>query len=146
MNSWLTISIAIGVTTLAHAATAQDTPEALGKRLFNGELPLVARLRHSTDPMPSSAVTCANCHQTGCEAGQVEPQAPPTLGPNHLLAPLKRISGPPVAYDQAAFCRILETGLTPSHTLSARLMPQYQIEPAHCAALWEYLTGDTHGC
>lgn len=140
------VSVLSMVVLLATWASAEDEAEITGERLFHGELPLVATLRHSEQQLPQKAITCANCHSTGCTAGQSEPSAPPTLGPVHLLSKVKRIAGPPVAYDLPGFCRVLETGRTPAHTVTARTMPQFIIDNQSCAALWAYLTGDSHGC
>lgn len=132
--------------TLAATASAEENAVAIGERLFTGALPLSATLRHSNEQLPQAAITCSNCHMVGCTAGQTEPAAPPTLGPLHLLSEVRRISGPPVAYDVKGFCHVLETGRTPAHTVTARTMPQYTMDAQSCAALWAYLTGESHAC
>lgn len=140
----------IGVVALGCAFGAwpilSDTGSQTGKRLFEGDLPLKATLRHSTDLLPTGATTCKNCHTVSCDTGRSDPLAAPVLGPNHLLTELQRISGPPVAYDRQSFCRVLTSGRTPAHTVTARLMPQYIIDEQHCADIWKYLIGETHDC
>ena len=126
----------------AFAATPLAASD-LGQRLFKGEEPLAAHLRHSDFDLPPTAATCSNCHKLGCGNGDA---VAPALGPDHLLRALKRGSGPAVAYDEAGFCRVLQTGRTPSHTVVLREMPLFKIDAPQCAALWAYLTGEVHAC
>jgi len=53
---------------------------------------------------------------------------------------LPRRGGPPVAYEQASFCRTLRTGVDPSHIVLPRTMPRFEADDTQCAALWDYLT------
>lgn len=146
MRRYLLISTFALAFVLSAASSFGNSLSNVGKNLFEGTLPLTATLRHSSELLPTNAITCKNCHDSGCTAGREDPLAPPTLGPVHLLTKVQRISGPPVAYDQESFCRVLTTGRTPAHTVTGRVMPQYQIDDKSCAAIWNYLTGDTHDC
>jgi hypothetical protein len=98
-----------------------------------------ARLRGDTSLLPAQAARCANCH----EPRRSPAGADMTFGPRldaRLATPLPRRGGPPSAYDVAAFCTLLRTGLDPAGVLVRRAMPVYALDDAACAALWQALS------
>ena len=107
----------------------------------------VARLRGDTTVLPADAARCANCHEPSGQSS-VQPSVQPAdaavaFGPRldaRLAQALPRRGGPATAYDAAALCTLLRTGLDPARVLVQRAMPVYEIDNAACAALWQALS------
>lgn len=133
--------ILIGLAVFVSMAASSSESQQLGQQIFAGEVPVKARLRYSTFDLPVSASKCSNCHSVGSNILVDELGSPPELGRARLLTPLKRVSGPPVAYDEESFCIVVTKGRTPSHVLLSQLMPLYELDEQSCKALWEYLSG-----
>lgn len=136
------ICILMGLTLFVTMSAISSETEQLGKKIFEGEVPVKAKLRHSSFELPSIASKCSNCHSVGPNTEIEEIASPPELGRNRLLTPLKRGSGPPVAYNEESFCIAITKGRTPAHTLLSREMPIFEIDEQTCKALWNYLTGE----
>lgn len=121
----------------------QDSPQqrmrARGAHLFDGSEPLAGTLAGHVTAMPASATRCVQCH-----AGPASDNRLATFGPRldaaTLLQAAPRRGGPPSAYDLAAFCRALRSGIDPAQVLLPRAMPRFDVDDARCEALWTYLT------
>jgi mono/diheme cytochrome c family protein len=103
-----------------------------GEALFSGQAPLQGKPRGHAEFLPPQVVRCANCHGVG--PGKLQ------LTPALLLEPRQRRGGPPSAYDEAKFCRMLRTGADPVYVLVDHAMPIFTIPDADCNALWSYIT------
>lgn len=134
--------IVIGLTVFVSMSAIPSESEQLGKKIFEGNVPVKAKLRYSSFDLPSIASRCSNCHSVGPETIIEEIGSPPELGRNRLLTPQKRGSGPPVAYDEESFCIAVTQGRTPAHTLLSRTMPLFEMDKQSCKALWDYLSGE----
>lgn len=128
------------------ALAAGDTASvAHGKRLFAGDAPMVGRIAGHELVLPSRANRCINCHAAGAAlpsraASASTPSFGPTLTANLLLGSHSRRGGPPSRYDEAAFCRLLRTGVDPAYVIVVRAMPRYELSAQDCRALWTHLT------
>jgi hypothetical protein len=141
---------AIGTASSFHGAVAK-VPKARGGRgeqnrgeaIFLGAVPVKARIRGHSTPLPAEVVVCANCHGANSR-GPVLPGstagAAPRVDRALLLESRTRRGGPSSTYDTASFCNLLRTGIDPVFILVAREMPTYDIDEADCDALWSYLT------
>lgn len=130
----------ISLTCIAWAG--QPNPAASnGEALYRGKVPLQGNIREQQDMLPPEAIRCANCHDAAANPRVATTQAP-HLDSDLLLTFHQRRGGPPSKYDQAAFCRVLRTGIDPASILISREMPVYQISDAQCASLWTYLSGE----
>ena len=109
-----------------------------GRDLFVGREPLTGKLRHHRNDLPAEVVACANCHSLGREAARGA--RAPRLERALLLQARPRRGGPPSAYDERSFCKLLRTGIDPAHVLIAREMPVYRTDDAQCQSLWRFLT------
>jgi hypothetical protein len=113
----------------------------VGKKVYEGELPLVGRLAGDDTSLPTAATRCANCHP---RSDSPDDGAAPAFGPpltsSALTVSRRRRGGPPTRYEQATFCRLLETGVDPAFVLIARAMPRYELDTASCRALWNYVS------
>lgn len=98
--------------------------------------------REGNDPIDASATTCANCHGAGFRGGREGDTVAPPLTRRSLLSALPRRGGPPSAYDEASFCTSLRTGADPAGVVFSNVMPRYDFDGAHCAALWKRLTSE----
>lgn len=130
---WLLL---IAAAPLAQAAPDVKQIEHLtrqGDALFHGQAPLVARIRHHEHALPAIASRCSNCHGAGAGADI------PRLTGAMLTRAQPRLGGPAIGYDEASFCRLLRTSITPNHIVLPQAMPQYQLSDGQCAALWTYL-------
>ncbi len=116
---------------------------ARGRALFNGKEPLAGRVRDHRSPLPAQVVVCRNCHAAQAGAGQPPPA--PAVDRALLLQAVPRRGGPPSAYDRAAFCKLLRTGVDPAYVLVAREMPVFELDDAQCDSLWLYLTAERPG-
>lgn len=113
---------------------------ARGARLFDGTEPLAGTLSGHSAPLPVVATRCIQCHTgPGKSSAAVSDFAPP-LDRRQLREIRARRGGPPVAYEQASFCRTLRSGVDPAHIVLPRAMPRFDADEGQCAALWDYLT------
>ncbi|MFM2054002.1 MAG: hypothetical protein RL456_2039 [Pseudomonadota bacterium] len=111
-----------------------------GRALWQGEWALTARLAGDAAVLPVQASRCVNCHGEGATGPDAGARPAPALHRAHLLDGIARRGGPPSRYDEAAFCRLLRTGVDPAAVLLPRAMPRYELGDADCAALWAHLT------
>ena len=133
-----------------------DPAVAAGKALFDGSVPLKARMvGHETD-LPPSAVRCANCHTrqgpppaaASARGLAALPGASPrdiyaaALSRAALLQDRPRRGGPPSCYDQAAFCRVLRDGIDPASVIVTQTMPRYSVSEQECHDLWTFATAE----
>lgn len=121
---------------LVERARAADR-EASGAALWRGDWALTARLSGHEQVLPGQASRCINCHGG---ADRAAPGGGPRLDAGYLTRAVARRGGPASRYDEAAFCRLLRTGVDPASVLVPREMPRYDIDDADCAALWQFLT------
>lgn len=129
--------------TLAPARAAPGDGE-LGARLFDGRATLQARLPGGDVALPVAASRCANCHRRDGPAPAASAAGfGPALTSAWLRTRQARRGGPPSAYDAAAFCRVLRTGIDPAQVIIDQRMPRYAASEAECAALWAYLGGSS---
>jgi hypothetical protein len=150
---------------VAASAAAWPAPDAAllerGRQLFHGEATLAGRITGHTSDLPPQASRCANCHARGTAppggAGRNSPAASsnsassasaaaaaasssfgPALDATLLSRDVARRGGPPSRYDEAAFCKLLGTGIDPAYIIIPRTMPRYTLTAADCKALWIY--------
>lgn len=141
MRSLTQTMLAVMAIGIAWPATSGDAlvDLAAGRRLYDGTQPLVARIAGQDLDLPAAASRCANCHRLSASA-------PPstTIGPLLEAATLTmrrpRRGGPPSAYAEASFCRVLRTGIDAASVIVDRRMPRYAVSDAECGALWAYVT------
>jgi len=111
-----------------------------GSALFHGKEALSGRIRGHDEVLPAEAVRCVNCHDAG--SGRLLTRiSAPRLDRVLLLEALQRRGGPPSRYDEAAFCKLLHTGVDPASIVIAREMPIYELDQCQCASLWSFLIG-----
>lgn len=141
-SSLVLLAFGIACAVPGAAAPSEDGAVETGRRLFAGEAPIVARMAGHAAALPASASRCANCHTTG--AASPGASAPSSFGPaltaDHLTRRLPRRGGPPSAYDEAAFCKLLRTGIDPAWVMVVQAMPRYELDDAQCRALWRWVT------
>jgi hypothetical protein len=122
-------------------AGCQSPPDPVGKKLYEGELPLVGRLAGDETALPTDATRCANCHPRSDGLGD---GGAPAFGPPLTRAAMsvsrQRRGGPPTRYEETTFCRLVETGVDPAYVLIARAMPRYELDAGSCRALWKYVS------
>lgn len=139
---WL---VALCCASASAAAAGEPSVPERGRRLFVGELPLTARVTGHAAALPPQAARCMNCHAVG-SAGPAAPASDatrsfgPVLGSALLTQAVARRGGPPSRYDEAAFCRLLATGIDPADVIIPREMPRYEVSAADCRALWAHLS------
>lgn len=124
---------------LGMGSAGASTPS--GEDLYLGRAPLAAQLRGDDTPLPATAVACVQCHEPAARPGAALPAA--NIGPRldaGLLQSRPRRGGPPVPFDEAAFCRLLRTGVDPAMVLVRRTMPQFRLDDGDCTRLWQYLS------
>ena len=131
------LSITFGVTLLP--GQISDSAQR-GRALFQGETPLTAKIRGHDEFLPAEAVRCVNCHDAVNGARLTRVPAP-HLDRSLLLEARQRRGGPPSRYNQAAFCKLLNTGVDPASVVIAREMPVYVVDQTQCASLWSFLIG-----
>jgi hypothetical protein len=100
---------------------------------------LTARLRGDPMALPADAARCANCHEPARQPNGPDASLGPRLDAR-LAQSLARRGGPPSAYDAAALCTLLRTGVDPAGVLLRRVMPVYEVDAAACATLWRALS------
>lgn len=115
-----------------------------GRRLFNGEESMAAKLAGHSAPSSGALGACAHCHGAG-QGATLEPRAAPTLSCTALREARPRRGGPSVAYDRDSFCRTLRTRIDPNYVVLGRAMPRFEPDQGQCEALWAYLTMDGSG-
>lgn len=64
----------------------------------------------------------------------------PALNAKLLTRSIGRRGGPPSQYDEAAFCKVLRSGIDPADIVITRAMPRYTLDDKQCSALWHYLS------
>jgi len=137
MAAWLA-----GVISAPGPAQASDSE--LGRRLFHGDAALTGHISGHAAPLPTAASRCVNCHAVGtappsASAGNSTQSFGPVLNREVLGQERKRRGGPPSRYDEAAFCKLLATGVDPAYIIIPSNMPRYQLSAGDCKALWAYL-------
>lgn len=135
---------ALSIVLAPSATIAQDADR--GKRLFHGELPLSGKIVGHANALPPEASRCVNCHRpmaaqrtSPAVSGTSGSAFGPVLDAASLTRDNKRRGGPPSRYDEAAFCKLLATGIDPAYILVPSTMPRYELGSADCRALWAYL-------
>ena len=123
----------------ALVAPAVAAQPVTGEDLYRGRAPLSAKLRGHIDDLPPAAVACANCHEPGPQVSSASAAFAPRLDAA-LRTVLPRRGGPPTAYDEAAFCRVVSTGMDPAHILVRQAMPHFTLDDAQCALLWNFVS------
>ena len=137
LNRWWMVMLALW------PVIAVTEPAAnLGRQLYRGEVALPGTISGHAQPLPPVATRCTNCHsrESAAQAASGAASFAPLLTRERLLGPIARRGGPPSRYDEAAFCRLLRSGIDPAIMLIPRQMPRYAIDDAQCRALWTYLT------
>jgi len=134
---WRLLFLSVNVSAVLLAGWLAETG-GRGDALFHGKEELHARIRGHEDALPPETVRCANCHEAANNV-RLSRVAAPRLDRSILLESRQRRGGPPSSYDQAAFCKLLRTGIDPAHILIAREMPVYEMDGAQCASLWIFL-------
>ena len=126
------------------AAAPNDAAVQRGLQLYAGAAPLQGTITGHATALPPAAARCINCHAIGTAGPARAGSAPSSFGPvltrERLTQRIARRGGPPSAYDEAAFCRLLRTGIDPAHVLIPRDMPRYELAEADCRGLWLYLS------
>jgi hypothetical protein len=115
-----------------------------GNALYRGKEALSGKVRGHDESLPAEAVRCANCHDAA-DGARLSRVPAPHLDRSLLLEPRQRRGGPPSRYDQAAFCKLLRTGVDPASIVVAREMPIYELDQNQCIALWNFLIGREPG-
>jgi len=135
-NRWWMVMLA-----LCPVLAATEPAPNLGRQLYLGEVALSGTISGHAQPLPPIATRCTNCHSrdSAAQAASGAASFAPLLTRDRLLGPVARRGGPPSRYDEAAFCRLLRTGIDPAIMLIPRQMPRYAIDDAQCKALWTWL-------
>ena len=124
-------------------AAPNDPLVQRGLQLYAGAAPLQGTITGHAAPLPPGAARCINCHALGTAGPALAASAPSSFGPLLTRARLTqrtaRRGGPPSAYDETSFCRLLRTGIDPAWVLIPRDMPRYELADADCRGLWLYL-------
>ena len=123
-------------------ASCEASDAERGRRLFAGELPLLARIAGHDAALPSHASRCVNCHGVadGAAGAASAPSFGTPLSRARLVNPQPRRGGPPSRFDEASLCRLLRSGVDPAHVMVPSAMPRYEIDDADCRALWAHLS------
>jgi hypothetical protein len=130
-------------------AAAQEPDAERGRGLFHGELPLSGKIVGHANALPPQASRCANCHLPAPSAAQGTNTTSsnasaasygPVLNAASLTREARRRGGPPSRYDEAAFCKLLTTGIDPAYIVTPSTMPRYALDASDCRALWLHLT------
>ncbi len=124
------------VNTVAKVA-AVDTAD--GKRLFNGQTPIPARLVGHAEVLPASTARCSNCHAITPPNIPLAASFAPVLDAPSLQKPLSRRGGPPSKFDATSLCKLLREGVDPAWIVLPTTMPRYTISDLQCSALWSFL-------
>ena len=147
LKAWVSTAALTAVLTSPVASAPNDAAVQRGLQLYAGAAPLQGTITGHAAPLPPAATRCINCHALGTAGPARAASAPSSFGPlltrERLTQRIARRGGPPSAYDEAAFCRLLRTGIDPAYVLIPRDMPRYEITDADCRGLWLYLTSLT---
>lgn len=125
----------LGLSAAAWPALSAWSAERTGAALYDGRLPLAARIAGHEDMLPPLAARCANCHEGGVGATYA-----PALTAASLREARPRRGGPPSTFDGDGFCRLLRTGIDPAWVQIPRAMPRYEITDEDCRALWAHVS------
>ncbi len=124
-------------------AASNDGAVQRGLQLYAGAAPLQGTITGHAAPLPPGAARCINCHALGTAGPARAASAPSSFGPlltrERLTQRIARRGGPPSAYDETNFCRLLRSGIDPAYVLIPRDMPRYTLADADCRSLWLYL-------
>jgi hypothetical protein len=125
------VSVAVAAGLIAAIGHWQERTrwQEAGQALYDGRRPLAARLVGHDRDLPPQATVCANCHSGSSAIAAA-------LTPERLTRPLPRRGGPPSRYDEAAFCRLLRSGVDPAWVMLPRAMPRYTMGNRQCRELW----------
>lgn len=133
--------VAIGLASVLASAQANPALDA-GRQAYTGASALVAHMPGHSQPLPSTAARCINCHGApglpSAPAGSLGPR----LDAAHLLQAQPRRGGPPSRYDADSLCRALRAGVDPAGVMLAGAMPRYRIDDSTCRQIWALLTAD----
>lgn len=145
----LAAASALGARAWRLQAEAEAEGVERGRRLADGSDALPGRIAGHDSPLPPAATRCANCHPAGPGADTARPplqaavvgvaSGAPALDRAALTTRQPRRNGPPSAYDAAALCRLLRTGVDPASVVVPTTMPRFTPTDAQCADLWAYL-------
>ncbi len=146
-TAWASTAAMAAVLATPGAAAPNDAAVQRGLQLYAGAAPLQGTITGHAAPLPPSAARCINCHALGsagpARAASVSSPAPRSFGPlltrERLTQRIARRGGPPSAYDEASFCRLLRTGIDPAYVLIPREMPRYELADTDCRGLWLHL-------
>ena len=131
------------------SSAGANTSAQRGEALFRGQEALSGRIRSHEDALPPEAIRCVNCHGLQAPASgstrRLLGSYAPRLNSALLLEFHQRRGGPPSRYDEAAFCKLLRTGVDPAQIVIAREMPVYELDDARCASLWNYALANDNG-
>ena len=136
----LATALATGQAWCGSREPAAPASVARGARLFDGTEPLTGTLSGHSASLPVETTRCTQCHAGPGASPEAASASASLLDRRQLREARPRRGGPPVAYDQASFCRTLRTGVDPAHIVLPRAMPRFDADDAQCAALWDYLT------
>lgn len=151
-NSTITDAIAVWVLVSTSGASCRKAPDPeleRGDALFQGAVPLSARIVGHDQDLPRDTARCSNCHPAQAlrarQPTSVASASPvetfgPVLSRASLTLPAPRRGGPQSLYDQAAFCTLLAGGIDPAHVMIPQTMPRYRLAAQDCQALWTYVT------
>jgi hypothetical protein len=131
--------VAILVGSLLGPPALASTLFEQGQALFMGRSPLAGKIRGHRRELPPEVVVCRNCHAAREQLPPPTSSAPRIDGAL-LLELRERRGGPPSAYSEQSFCKLLRTGVDPAHVLISREMPIYVTDAAQCSSLWRFLT------
>ena len=144
LTGWVAATACAAALTPIAYAGPDDTAVLRGQQLYAGAAPLQGTITGHNMALPPGATRCVNCHALGTAGPAKAGSAPSSFGPlltrERLTQRIARRGGPPSAYDEANFCRLLRTGIDPAYVLIPRDMPRYDIAEADCRGLWHYLT------
>lgn len=132
------VLLAAGAFCIASPAPAGDL--ATGRALYEGAQPISARIAGQDLDLPAAASRCGNCHRLVASTPSSSTAIGPLLEAATLTVRRPRRGGPPSAYAEASFCRVLRTGIDAASVIVDRRMPRYAVSDAECAALWTYVT------
>jgi hypothetical protein len=129
----VTLIALVAVLAAGSVLAIQWRERAVGRELFDGTRTLNAHLDGHGDSLPPMASRCTNCHAGAQMIGGV-------IDETTLTRPVARRGGPPSRYDEAAFCKLLRTGIDPAWVLLPRAMPRYRLDNDECSSLWTYVS------
>lgn len=136
----MTVSVfLLGVVLMSVSDVRAAIDMALGRRIYDGDEAITARMVGHNAPLASAAIKCIACHAAAVNKS-LEKSLGPALTLAFLTTPQSRRGGPPFVYNQASLCTTIRTGVDPQFITLQRLMPRFDIDDRQCAVLWAYLT------